>query len=110
MVNMNLMTVESGLAMISKFKKHYPNDYVNIKLSHGGKHFLKLENNVPGNVDIYTMLDLENDLKKYTHPDDQYKSITINGILLLNEWTFEDICNLNIHSPVNIIEIWNGLS
>jgi hypothetical protein len=104
---MELMTIKSAFIMINHFKELYPDDYQDINLTHG-KYFTKREDGIQR---YYTLSDLETDLNiiinKYG--DNEYDSISINGVLLLNKYELNDICTLNIHSPVNKIELANKM-
>jgi hypothetical protein len=97
---MELMSVEDGLNFVEKFKRIYPNDYRDIKLSHGGSHFVKLIDD-SYHYSYFTVGDLEDKLNSYKDvPNISYMGVTINGKIILNDWELLGSDEINLHCPV----------
>ena len=78
-----------------------------------GKRLLRFEYKLPStkmfqvirNIYNYGFIDFEKIVDNYSDRYEDATSITIHGYPLLNKYDLEDINNLNIHAPVENINI-----
>ena len=89
MKDMEIMSVENAFEFIEIFRKMYQEDYVNIKLSHGGSYLTK-------NGQTLTLGMLEDSLNRYER-ENKYRALIINGHIAINVWQLLDADNINLN-------------
>lgn len=93
---MKLMTILDGIELINKIKK----------VNEGDIEYVKIQTCSGKPVDFKEFEEVITNSTREVVEDEWDKScITINGFPLLKEWDRLDVDTINVHVPLNIIEV-----
>ena len=92
---MKLMSIKNAYEMIDSVSKIYGLD---VNLTHGGTHIMKLEEFKKRVDDIVLK-------RRLVTNEDEHSCITINGVTLIDEYELLDADTINIHMPCKVFNI-----